>query len=83
MGSNNIKDSSNSSGNNNAKSLKDEPGAIRLYNCFYFSVITFATVGLGDIRPNKWFKAAAIAESFLGWLTMALFLVTLGNVWLR
>ncbi len=55
----------------------------RLYNCFYFSVIIFTTVGLGDIKPKGGFKAWAIAEGLLGWLTMALFLVTLANVWLR
>ncbi|KKL95497.1 hypothetical protein LCGC14_1853980, partial [marine sediment metagenome] len=52
----------------------------RLYNCFYFSVIIFTTVGLGDIKPKGGFKAWATIEGILGWLTMALFLVTLANV---
>ena len=55
----------------------------RLYNCFYFSVIIFTTVGLGDIKPKGGFKAWATIEGILGWLTMALFLVTLANVWMR
>ncbi len=55
----------------------------RLYNCFYFSVTTFTTVGYGDLQPRGGFKVAAMIEGFLGWMTMALFLVTLGNVWLR
>ena len=55
----------------------------KLYNCFYLSVTTFTTVGYGDLQPRGGFKAAAMIEGFLGWMTMALFLVTLGNVWLR
>ncbi len=55
----------------------------KLYNCFYFSVMTFTTVGYGDLHPKGGFKVAAMIEGFLGWMTMALFLVTLGNVWLR
>ena len=54
-----------------------------LFNSFYASVVTFTTVGFGDIGPRGWFKVAAIIEGVLGWLTMALFLVTLGRVWLR
>jgi hypothetical protein len=45
--------------------------------------MTFTTVGFGDLHPKGGFKVAAMIEGFLGWMTMALFLVTLGNVWLR
>ncbi len=60
-----------------------KPIHYKLYNCFYFSVTTFTTVGYGDLQPRGSFKVAAMIEGFLGWMTMALFLVTLGNVWLR
>ena len=53
------------------------------YDWYYFSVATFTTVGYGDLQPRGGFKVAAMVEGFLGWMTMALFLVTLGNVWLR
>ncbi len=43
----------------------------------------FTTVGYGDLQPRGGYKLAAMIEGFLGWMTMALFLVTLGNVWLR
>ncbi len=66
------------------KSLSDDKRLhYKLYNCFYFSVMTFTTVGYGDLHPKGGFKVAAMIEGFLGWMTMALFLVTLGNVWLR
>jgi hypothetical protein len=55
----------------------------KLLNSIYASVITFATLGLGGIIPSGGFKIAVIIEGVLGWLTMALFLVTLANVWLR
>ncbi len=45
--------------------------------------MTFSTVGYGDYSPIKTFKVVAMFEGILGWLTMALFLVTLGSVWLR
>lgn len=67
----------------NGEDITKQEWYLRLYNCFYFSVIIFTTVGLGDIKPKGGFKAWAIAEGLLGWLTMALFLVTLANVWLR
>jgi hypothetical protein len=53
-----------------------------LYNSFYFSVMTFTTVGYGDYSPKRIFKFVAMTEGIFGWLTMALFLVTLANVWL-
>jgi hypothetical protein len=66
------------------KSLSDDTRFhYKLYNCFYFSVMTFTTVGYGDLHPKGGFKVAAMIEGFLGWMTMALFLVTLGNVSLR
>ncbi|AKB23395.1 potassium channel family protein [Methanosarcina sp. WH1] len=43
-------------------------------DAFYFSMVTFATIGYGDWYP---------IEGFLGWLTLGLFLVTLMNVTIR
>ncbi len=50
--------------------------------CFYFSAATFTALLFGEITPRGWFKVVAIIEGVMGFLTLALFLVTLGNVWL-
>ena len=44
-------------------------------NCFYYSVVTFTTVGYGDITPVGVSKIVAALEAFSGSFTMALFVV--------
>ncbi len=61
----------------------DNQGNHSFWHCLYFSVVTFTTLGYGDFRPTGKFRYVAMTEGILGWLTMALFLVTLANVWLR
>ncbi len=55
----------------------------RFRNALYFSVGTFTTVGYGDWHPVGKYRYAAMIEGLVGWLIMALFLVTLGKVWIR
>jgi len=55
----------------------------RLKNAFYFSVGTFTTVGYGDWHPVGKYRYLAMSEGLVGWLVMALFLVTLGKKWIR
>ncbi len=62
--------------------ISQMPWYIRLYNCFYFSVVTFSALGYGDIKPMGGFKVAAIIECVLGITLVALFVVTLSRVWL-
>lgn len=42
----------------------------------YFSLITFTTIGYGDIHPTGWLRIIAGIEGFLGILLMSLFLLT-------
>jgi len=55
----------------------------RFKNALIFSIGTFTTVGYGDWHPVGWRRYAAMIEGLVGWLIMALFLVTLGKVWIR
>lgn len=51
----------------------------KLGNVLYFTIITFTTVGYGDITPLNWMKMAVSLESFLGVLYTASFVVTLSR----
>ena len=52
-------------------------------DAFYFSVTTFTTLGYGDWYPKDRYRMFVMIEGLLGWLTLALFLVTLANVMIR
>ncbi len=44
-------------------------------NSIYFSVVTFTTLGYGDISPHGFARFIAAFEAFMGSFTMALFVV--------
>ncbi|WPC04736.1 ion channel [Pseudomonas benzenivorans] len=46
-----------------------------LLDCLYFSVVTFTTLGYGDISPHGLARPLAAFEAFVGSFTMALFVV--------
>ena len=48
---------------------------INFLNALYFSVVTFTTLGYGDIAPIGFARLLAALEAFLGSFTMALFVV--------
>lgn len=45
------------------------------YECLYFSVVTFTTLGYGDYTPIGIGRGLAASEAFLGNFTLALFVV--------
>ena len=48
-----------------------------LFNCLYFSVVTFTTLGYGDFQPLEgWSRFLVSSEALLGAFTMALFVYT-------
>jgi hypothetical protein len=44
-------------------------------NCLYYSVVTFTTLGYGDIAPLGFAKVVAALEAFTGAFSMSLFVV--------
>jgi len=46
-----------------------------LLDCLYYSVVTFTTLGYGDITPHGLARPIAAFEAFAGSFTMALFVV--------
>jgi Ion channel/Pentapeptide repeats (8 copies) len=46
-----------------------------LFSCIYFSVVTFTTLGYGDLTPSGSSRALAAIEAFAGSFTIALFVV--------
>ncbi|WP_406661868.1 pentapeptide repeat-containing protein [Methanolobus sp. ZRKC3] len=61
----------------------DDNQHISFFDAFYFSMVTFTTVGYGDWYPKDRYRKYVMIEGLLGWLILALFLVTLANVMIR
>ncbi len=43
-------------------------------SCLYFSIVTWTTLGYGDLRPSESARLAAAAEAMLGYVAMAVFI---------
>lgn len=53
------------------------------WRCFYFSLVTFTTLGYGDFHPLPHFRLVASAEAALGAVFMAMFVVSLTRRYMR
>ncbi len=42
------------------------------WSCFYFSIITFTTLGYGDLRPTEFTRMYSASEALLGYVTLGL-----------
>ncbi len=47
----------------------------QFFSCLYFSVVTFTTLGYGDLTPVGFSRFFAAMEAFIGSFTLALFVV--------
>jgi hypothetical protein len=60
------------------------PQAASVWDNLYFSVVTFTTLGYGDLRPAQGLpRALAAIEALIGVTLMSLFLVTLARRFIR
>lgn len=53
------------------------------WQSLYFSIVTFTTLGYGDLRPPEHLRLLAATEAFLGAALMALFIVALARKFTR
>jgi hypothetical protein len=47
----------------------------RYLTCVYYSLVTYCTIGYGDILPVGYSRAVAVTEGFIGAFSMALFIL--------
>ena len=57
----------------------------RVWGCFYFSLVSFTTLGYGGWvdHPSAWARGVGGIESFIGLFITAMFLVTFTRKWSR
>jgi hypothetical protein len=70
------------------KGIESSTGEVShsLFDSFYFSVVTFTTLGFGDLRPisnNNLMKLWASGEAFIGAFLIALFVVVIAKRMIR
>jgi len=56
---------------------------VRLANALYYSLVTFTTLGYGDMHPNGWLKALSALEALTGAVFMALIVAVIARKWMR
>ena len=72
-------------GPNGVSEIHTEPIVTRgLVPCLYFSIVTFTTLGYGDMSPpDNYLRLVAASEALLGAFLMALFVVSLARKFTR
>lgn len=48
-------------------------------HCFYFSVVSFTTLGYGDYHPVGWSRVIGASEGFIGAFFISMFVLTIGR----
>ncbi|MDY7082229.1 MAG: potassium channel family protein [Halobacteria archaeon] len=63
--------------------LNDVSLVYALADSFYFSAVTFTTLGYGDMSPVGVIKIASVLESLFGAIFMALLVAVFARKWMR
>ncbi|NJE05151.1 hypothetical protein E3E36_03130 [Thermococcus sp. M36] len=56
---------------------------VRFLNALYYSLVTFTTLGYGDMHPTGWLKALSALEALTGAVFMALIVAVIARKWMR
>jgi len=54
-----------------------------IFNILYYSMVTFTTLGYGDMHPTGWLKALSAIEALTGAVFMALIVAVIARKWMR
>ncbi|EEB73457.1 potassium channel family protein [Thermococcus sp. AM4] len=54
-----------------------------ILNQLYYSLVTFTTLGYGDMHPTGWLKALSALEALTGAVFMALIVAVIARKWMR
>ena len=61
-------------------SFKLKPGGYTWFSFFYYSIVTFTTLGFGDITPIKWYTEILVTiEVILGYIMLGGLISILAN----
>ncbi len=58
-------------------------GIAGFLNALYYSLVTFTTLGYGDMHPTGWLKALSALEALTGAVFMALIVAVIARKWMR
>ncbi|AEK73657.1 hypothetical protein GQS_08815 [Thermococcus sp. 4557] len=58
-------------------------GILGFLNALYYSLVTFTTLGYGDMHPTGWLKALSAIEALTGAVFMALIVAVIARKWMR
>ena len=63
----------------------ENPGSVlgTFLNALYYSLVTFTTLGYGDMHPTGWLKALSAIEALTGAVFMALIVAVIARKWMR
>ncbi|NJE46889.1 hypothetical protein E3E35_05580 [Thermococcus sp. GR7] len=56
---------------------------VRFADALYYSLVTFTTLGYGDMHPTGWLKALSAIEALTGAIFMALIVAVIARKWMR